>query len=195
MGLSFSKKKKHPPKPYIAADDLTSNELFFGLYGLCEGQIAGLADGGKSIRLDGTPIIGENQQINLAGIEWDFRAGSIDQTPISGFAMVENEMAVGVELRSDKPFVRTINNRELSAVRVCLNFNTLKQHHENGDITGYAISYAIDIQTDGGAFKQVLSETVRGKSSQGYKKSHRIHLPNKGSGEKAVELGELGILL
>lgn len=172
---------------------MTSNELFFGLYGLCEGQIAGLADGGKSIRLDGTPIIGENQQINLAGIEWDFRAGSIDQTPISGFAMVENEMAVGVELHSDKPFVRTINNRELSAVRVCLNFNTLKQHHENGDITGYAISYAIDIQTDGGAFKQVLSETVRGKSSQGYKKSHRIHLPNKGSGEKAVELGELGI--
>ena len=162
------------------------------MYGLCEGQIAGLADGGKSIRLDGTPIIGENQQINLAGIEWDFRAGSIDQTPISGFAMVENEMAVGVELRSDKPFVRTINNRELSAVRVRLNFNALKQHHENGDITGYAISYAIDIQTDGGAFKQVLSDTVRGKSSQGYKKSHRIHLPNKGAGEKAVELGSWG---
>ena len=133
------------------------------MYGLCEGQIAGLADGGKSIRLDGTPIIGENQQINLAGIEWDFRAGSIDQTPISGFAMVENEMAVGVELRSDKPFVRTINNRELSAVRVRLNFNALKQHHENGDITGYAISYAIDVQTDGEAFKQVLSETGRGK--------------------------------
>lgn len=168
------------------------------MYGLCEGQIAGLADGGKSIRLDGTPIIGENQQINLAGIEWHFRAGSIDQTPISGFAMVENEMAVGVELRSDKPFVRTINNRELSAVRVRLNFNALKQHHENGDITGYAISYAIDVQTDGEAFKQVLSETVRGKSSQGYKKSHRIHLPNKGAGEKAVELGgvrKLGILL
>ena len=168
------------------------------MYGLCEGQIAGLADGGKSIRLDGTPIIGENQQINLAGIEWDFRAGSIDQTPISGFAMVENEMAVGVELRSDKPFVRTINNRELSAVRVRLNFNALKQHHENGDITGYAISYAIDVQTDGEAFKQVLSETVRGKSSQGYKKSHRIHLPNKRAGEKAVELGgvrKLGILL
>lgn len=113
---------------------MTSNELFFGLYGLCEGQIAGLADGGKSIRLDGTPIIGENQQINLAGIEWDFRAGSIDQTPISGFAMVENEMAVGVELRSDKPFVRTINNRELSAVRVCLNFNALKQHHEKATL-------------------------------------------------------------
>lgn len=163
---------------------MTSNALFFGLYGLCEGQIAGLADGGKSIRLDGTPIIGENQQINLVGIEWDFRAGTNDQTPISGFAMVENEMAVGVELRSDKPFVRTINNRELSAVRVCLNFNVLKQHHENGDITGYAISYAIDIQTDGGAFKQVLSDTVRGKSLQGYKKSHRIHLPNKGQAKK-----------
>lgn len=139
------------------------------MYGLCEGQIAGLADGGKSIRLDDTPIIGDNKEINFTGVKWQFRAGTNDQTPISGFAMVENEMAVGVELRSDKPFVRTINNCELSAVRVRLNFNALKQHHEKGDITGYAISYAIDIQTNGGAFKQVLSDTVRGKSSQGYK--------------------------
>lgn len=199
MTIHGSKKGSSKPRQPIIAPDSAQSKTFINImYGLGEGEIAGLADGGKSISLDGTPIIGENQQINLAGIEWDFRAGSIDQTPISGFVMVENEMAVGVELRSDKPFVRTINNREPSAVRVRLNFNALKQHHENGDITGYAISHAIDIQTDGGAFKQVLSDTVRGKSSQGYKKSHRIHLPNKGAGEKAVELGgvrKLGILL
>lgn len=111
-----------------------ANERFVDLYGLCEGQIAGLADGGKSIRLDDTPLIGDNGENNFEGVEWHFRAGTNDQTPISGFAMVENEMAVGVELRSDKPFVRTINNRELSAVRVCLNFNALKQHHEKATL-------------------------------------------------------------
>lgn len=93
-----------------------------------------MADGGKSIRLDDTPLIGDNGENNFEGVEWQFRAGTNDQTPISGFAMVENEMAVGVELRSDKPFVRTINNRELSAVRVCLNFNALKQHHEKATL-------------------------------------------------------------
>jgi phage-related protein, tail component len=135
MNIHGSKKGSSKPRqPIIAPDSAQSKTYINILYGLCEGQIAGLADGGKSIRLDGTPIIGENQQINLAGIEWDFRAGSIDQTPISGFAMVKNEMAVGVELRSDKPFVRTINNRELSAVRVRLNFNALKQHHEKATL-------------------------------------------------------------
>lgn len=183
MGL-FSKKKHKQHQPHIASDDLVANERFVDLYGLCEGQIAGLADGYKSVYLDDTPLQNDDGEFNFPNVKVDFRAGSIDQTPISGFAMVENEMAVGVELRSDKPFVRTINNRELSAVRVRLNFNALKQHHENGDITGYAISYAIDIQTDGGAFKQVLSDTVRGKSSQGYKKSHRIDLPNKGQAKK-----------
>lgn len=162
------------------------------MYGLCEGQIAGLASGYKSVYLDDTPLQNDDGEFNFPNVKVDFRAGTNDQTPISGFAMVENEMAVGVELHSDKPFVRTINNHGLSAMRVRLNFNTLKQHHENGDITGYAISYAIDIQTNGGAFKQVLSDTVRGKSSQGYKKSHRIHLPNKGAGKKAVELGGWG---
>lgn len=194
MGL-FSKKKKHPPKPYIAADDLTSNELFFGLYGLCEGEIAGLADGYKSVYLDDTPLQNDDGEFNFTGVKVDFRAGTNDQTPISGFAMVENEMAVGVELHSDKPFVRTINNRELSVVRVHLNFNALKQYHENGDITGYAISYAIDIQTDGGAFKQVLSDTVRGKSLQGYKKI-APHSPAKQRGRrKSGRAGDLGILL
>ena len=76
-------------QPVIAPDSAQSKTFISIMYGLGEGEIAGLADGGKSIRLDGTPIIGENQQINLAGIEWDFRAGSIDQTPISGFAMVK----------------------------------------------------------------------------------------------------------
>lgn len=105
-----------------------------GLYGLREGQIAGLASGYKSVYLDDTPLQNDNGEFNFTGVKWQFRAGTNDQTPISGFAMVENEMAVGVELHSDKPFVRTINNRGLSAVRVCLNFNTLKQHHEKATL-------------------------------------------------------------
>ena len=121
-------------QPIIAPDSAQSKTYIKILYGLGEGEIAGLADGGRSIRLDDTPLIGDNGENNFEGVEWHFRAGSIDQPPISGFAMVENEMAVGVELRSDKPFVRTINNRELSAVRVRLNFNALKQHHEKATL-------------------------------------------------------------
>ena len=51
------KGQQQQQKPNIAKDDLVSTSYFKGLYGLAEGEIAGLADGGKSIFLDGTPLI------------------------------------------------------------------------------------------------------------------------------------------
>lgn len=180
----FKKQKGQAQKPHIAKDDLVSVSYFKGLYGLAEGEIMGLSDGGKSIKLDGTPLINDNGQPNFTGVNWDFRTGTLDQSHIAGFPAVENESNVGVELRSERPFVRAINNRELSAVRVRLNFNALREQKDNGDVVGYAIAYAIDVQTDGGSFVEVLTDTVRGKSSQGYKKSHRIDLPNAGTAKR-----------
>ena len=177
LGIKFKSKNQAPRKPHVAADDLVSNSRFRGIYGLCEGEIYGLADGAKSIRLDGTPIVNSSGQPNFAGVNYEFRTGTVQQEYIKGFASVENEINIGVELRHDRPFVRQINNAELSAVRVRLNFNSLRQQHDNGDITGYAIEYAIDLQVEGGAYQEVLKNTVRGKASSGFKKSHRIDLP------------------
>lgn len=171
------KQKGQSQKPHIAPDDLVSTSYFNGLYGLAEGEIYGLADGGKSIKLDGTPLINDNGQPNFTGVNWDFRNGTLDQTHIAGFSAVENETNVGVELRHDRAWVKAINNRELSAVRVRLNFNALREQKDNGDVVGYAIEYAIDVQTNGGAFNEMLRQAVRGKASQGFKKSHRIELP------------------
>lgn len=177
LGIKFKSKNQAPRKPHVAADDLVSNSRFRGIYGLCEGEIYGLADGAKSIRLDGTPIVNSSGQPNFAGVNYEFRTGTVQQEYIKGFASVENEINIGVELRHDRPFVRQINNAELSAVRVRLNFNSLRQQHDNGDITGYAIEYAIDLQVEGGTYQEVLKNTVRGKASSGFKKSHRIDLP------------------
>ncbi|OOS01589.1 hypothetical protein B0189_11095, partial [Moraxella cuniculi] len=178
MQITGAKKgQKAQQKPQIAKDDLVSTSYFHGLYGLCEGEIAGLADGGKSIRLDGTPLINDNGQPNFTNVDWQFRTGTLDQEHIAGFGGVENERAVGVELRHDRQFIQRINNTSLSAVRVRLNFNALREQKDNGDITGFAIEYAVDVQTDGGVFAEVLRNTVRGKASQGFKKSHRIELP------------------
>lgn len=185
MNIHGSKKQKgQARKPTIATDDLVATSYAQILYGLCEGEIAGLADDGKSIRLENTPLINDNGEPNFEGVSWEFRTGTLDQTHIAGFPSVENEYNIGVELRHDRDWTRQINNRELSAVRVRLNFNALKEQKENGDITGYAISYAIDVQTDGGSFVEVLTDTVRGKASQGYKKAHRIDLPNAGTAKR-----------
>ena len=177
MIYGAKKGSKNNQKPNIAPDSLVSTNIFKGLYGLCEGEIAGLVDGGKSIRLDDTPLINDNGQPNFTGVNWDFRSGTLDQSHIAGFPAVENETNIGVEVRHDRPFVRAVSNKDLSAVRVRLNFNALREQKDNGDITGYAIEYAIDVQTDGGAFVQVLKTVVRGKASQGFKRSHRLDLP------------------
>ena len=185
MNIHGSKKQKgQAQKPQIAPDDLVSTSYAKILYGLAEGEIFGLADGGKSIKLDGTPLINDNGQVNFTGVNWGFRTGTLDQPHISGFSAVENETNVGVELRSDRAWVKQITNRELSAVRVRLNFNALREQKDNGDIVGLSIEYAIDVQTDGGSYQEVLRQTVRGKASQGYKKSHRIDLPNAGTAKR-----------
>lgn len=179
LSLIHGSKKgsKQPHRPHIAPDTLVSQETFKALYGLCEGEIYGLADGGKSIKLDGTPLINDNGQPNFTGVNWEFRAGTLDQNPISGFNSVENEQIIGVELRSDKAWTKAINNRELSAVRVRLNFNSLREQKDNGDVVGLTIEYAFDVQTNGGAFIEVGRFKVSGKSSSGFKRSHRIELP------------------
>lgn len=180
----FKKQAAQTHKPQITPDNLVSVSYFKGLYGLAEGEIYGLADGGKSIKLDGTPLVNDNGQANFTNVNWDFRFGTLDQTHIAGFPAVENETNVGVELRSDRAWVKQITNRELSAVRVRLNFNALREQKDNGDIVGLSIEYAIDVQTDGGSYQEVLRQTVRGKASQGYKKSHRIDLPNAGTAKR-----------
>ena len=85
-GAKRQKQSSH--KPYIQKDTATSTNFYQALYGLSEGEIYGLVDGGKSIRLDGTPIINDNGEPNFPDVSWEFRAVSIDQEHITGFAAV-----------------------------------------------------------------------------------------------------------
>lgn len=179
-GAKRQKQSSH--KPYIQKDTASSTNFYQALYGLSEGEIYGLVDGGKSIRLDGTPIINDNGEPNFPDVSWDFRAGSIDQAHIKGFSSVENEQSINVELRHDRPYTKAINNKQLSAVAIRLGFNALREQKDNGDVVGYRIEYAIDVQTDGGAWEMVLNTAVDDKVSQGYQRSHRIDLPKAQQG-------------
>ena len=86
MNIHGSKKGSSKQRqPIIAPDSAQSKTYINILYGLGEGEIAGLADGYKSVYLDDTPLQNDDGEFNLAGIEWDFRAGSIDQKPHQRF--------------------------------------------------------------------------------------------------------------
>uniref|UniRef100_UPI00359C11F5 TipJ family phage tail tip protein n=1 Tax=Klebsiella pneumoniae TaxID=573 RepID=UPI00359C11F5 len=55
------------------------------------------------------------------------------------------------------------------------------KQEDDGDVVGNTVKYAIDLQTDGGAWQPVLETAVTGKTTSGYERSHRIDLPQAGS--------------
>ena len=170
-------------KPSIAKDSASSVSTTKILYGLSEGEIVGLADGAASIRLEGTPLVDENGQPNFEGVTWDFREGTNEQEYIKGFPDVSNETPIGTELKSTTPWVRAINDTQLSAIRVRFRWDRLLQtNDENGDVTGYKIEYAIDLKTDSSAYREVLNTKIEDKTSAGYERTHRIDLPRATTG-------------
>ncbi|OAD82110.1 hypothetical protein ATN89_21695 [Comamonas thiooxydans] len=165
-------------QPVEAADSLHSTSYARVLDLLSEGEIAGLVNGLQSIYLNNTPLANADGSFNFAGVTADFRAGFQTQDPIPGFPSTESPAAVGVELKAATPWVRSILNRNLSAVRVTLGVDGLsKANTENGDISGHTVNYAIDLQTDGGAWVEVLAAAFTGKTTQQYRRTHRIDLP------------------
>ncbi|GKM11828.1 hypothetical protein NUBL22820_41750 [Klebsiella pneumoniae] len=88
---------------------------------------------------------------------------------------------MGTEVSSKTAWTHTFTNTQLSAVRVRLKWPSLMKQEDDGDVVGNTVKYAIDLQTDGGAWQTVLETAVTGKTTSGYERSHRIDLPQAGS--------------
>ncbi len=166
--------------PTEQPDDLQSVAKAKILVALGEGEFAGQLTG-KNIYLDGTALENADGSQNFSGVTWEFRAGTQAQNYIQGIPGTENEINVGTEVSSATAWTRTFTNTQLSAVRLRLKWPSLFRQEDNGDLVGYSINYAIDLQTDGGTWQTVLNTSVTGKTTSGYERSHRIDLPQAGS--------------
>ncbi|EMG7911786.1 TipJ family phage tail tip protein [Enterobacter cloacae] len=166
--------------PTEQPDDLQSVAKAKILVALGEGEFAGQLTA-KDIYLDGTALENSDGSQNFSGVTWEFRAGTQAQKYIQGIPGTENEISVGTEVSSATAWTRTFTNTQLSAVRLRLKWPSLFKQEDNGDLVGYSVNYAIDLQTDGGTWQTVLNTSVTGKTTSGYERSHRIELPQAGS--------------
>ncbi|HHO0408279.1 TPA: DUF1983 domain-containing protein [Klebsiella quasipneumoniae] len=166
--------------PTEQPDDLQSVAKAKILLALGEGEFAGGLTG-KDIYLDGTPLENADGSQNFSGVSWEFRPGTQAQTYIQGIPGTEDEISVGTEVSSKTAWTHTFTNTQLSAVRVRLKWPSLMKQEDDGDVVGNTVKYAIDLQTDGGAWQTVLETAVTGKTTSGYERSHRIDLPHAGS--------------
>lgn len=180
-GAKAGEQKARQPK--IAPDSAQSKTYIKILYGLSEGEVEGLANGLQSVYLEETPLQNPNGGWNFEDVQADFRHGSNDQTYIEGFPDISSESAIGVELKSDAPWIRAVSNTDLDALNIRFKWGPLRQQNaKNGDVNGYTIKYAIDLQTDGGAWVEVLNTKISDKTSANYERSHRIDLPKADTG-------------
>ncbi|EJL90208.1 host specificity protein J [Pantoea sp. GM01] len=166
--------------PTEQPDDLQSVAKAKILLALGEGEFYGGLSG-KQIFLDGTAIENADGSQNFSGVAWEFRPGTQAQNYIQGIPGTENEIAVGTDISSSTSWIHTFTNTQLSAIRLRLKWPALFRQEDDGDLVGYSLNYAVDLQTDGGSWVTVLNTSVTGKTTTGYERSHRIDLPQAGS--------------
>ncbi len=170
-----------PKTPTEAPDSLRSVAIAKMLIAIGEGEFEGTPTA-RDICLDNTPLQDPQGNMNFPNVKWEWRTGAVDQTSIGGIPSVENETTISTELRSGTPWVRAITNTQLSAVRVRFAWPALQSVDSGGNINGYRIEYKVELATDGGAYQQVLSEAVDGKTTSVYERTRRIDLPKATSG-------------
>ncbi|MBK0078707.1 phage tail protein [Kosakonia sp. S58] len=178
-GAKGGSQKQHTPVEQ--PDSAQSMARCRMLLALGEGEFAGGLDATR-IFLDGTPLGNADGTMNFENVTWDFRPGTQTQTPIPGFAAVENETSIGVSLMKVVPWTHALSNTQIDAVLVRIGIPGLQQQQNNGDIVGTTVKYHIDLAVDGGAFSTVMTRTVTEKLSSLYELTHRINLPKATTG-------------
>ncbi|WP_233098941.1 phage tail protein, partial [Pseudomonas veronii] len=173
--------EEKPKTPTEAPDSLRSVAIAKMLIAIGEGEFEGTPTA-RDIYLDNTPLQDPQGNMNFPNVKWEWRTGAVDQTYIQGIPSIENETTISTELRSGTPWVRAITNTQLSAVRVRFAWPALQSVDASGNINGYRIVYKVELATDGGAYQQVLSESVDGKTTSLYERTRRIDLPRATTG-------------
>ncbi|MDP9944359.1 putative phage tail protein [Enterobacter ludwigii] len=167
--------------PVEQPDDLLSVAKLKMLIAVSEGEIQGDLTA-QNIFLNDTPLANDSGEYNFSGVKWEFRKGTQDQTYIAGMPQVDNELAVGTTVTTTSPWTRQFTNLSLDAIRIKLSVPVQYLYKDNGEMVGTVTEYAIDLSTDGGAWKTVVNGKFDGKTTTEYQRDHRIELPKSTSG-------------
>jgi predicted phage tail protein len=169
----------------LLTDTLKSGELRSRAYAnitdlVSEGEIEGLVDGARSIYLNGTPLQNPDGSYNFTGLSVQARPGTNEQTYIAGTPGVESENSVNTEFTNATSVTRTISNQDVDAVRLTLSVQALFKQKDNGDVVGESVNFAVDLQSNGGGYNEVLNAYFTGKATSKYQRSYRIELTGDG---------------
>lgn len=168
-----------PHTPQETPDSLHSLAKVRMLLALGEGEFENIpteAELRQRVYLGGTPIQNSDGSDNFPGARVEFRPGTQSQDVIHGFAAVESEETVNVEVKFGTPWVKQITDLGLDAVRIRIGIPQLYTQEDNGDMVGGRIDYRITVYTDN-ADPRNFDFAAVGKTMTLYERDHRIELP------------------
>lgn len=128
---------------------------------ISEGEIWGLVDDMKSIYLDKTPVANKDGSFNFKNISFQGTVGTQDQEIMKGFSSAQREINVGVEVKYNKPVIKTVTDKNVTDLRLTLGVRALFKQETNGDTNGTSVSFTIQIGT------KTYTHTFNGKYSAG----------------------------
>lgn len=165
-----------PYKPKEMADNLISINKIKVLLAVSDGE----CDPNFSLKdlyLDNVPVQNADGSKNYEGVYAEFRPGTQDQDYVQGFTDTSSEITVQRDVEFATPFIISVTNKNLSAIRIKMMMRQGVKIEDNGDKVGVFVQYAVDMAVDGGSFREVLLDTFEGKTTSGYDRSRRIDLP------------------
>ena len=192
-GAGGKKSSKSSSRTPVEADDTVNSRAMAAILDLLgEGVIGGLVNGARSIFIDDLPIVNEDGSSNFSGITWDFRDGSQDQTPMSGFDFVETPKSVNIQLKKTHYVTVSIDNDEADRVRVIMKFPSLRSiDKKTGDTNGTTVEYKFQIANGDSTFVDVVAEgeksvgiKLTAKKTGVYCRSYELKLPKPGRAYK-----------
>ena len=161
-------------------DDNLKNKQFLNVIDLVsEGPIEGPVGGMSGFLLNGTPVVDEDGNPNIHGVEVQWRAGTQTQEPLEDFSFVEKEIPVNVEVKKSTPILRTISDQETDRVRFTLGVSALVSQDDKGNQDNATVEMLIEVN-DGSGWVHAEKVTIGpGKISGQYLESHIIDAPKK----------------
>lgn len=131
----------------------------------------------KDLYFDDVPVMNQDGSLNFQNVKAEFRPGTQTQDYIHGFTDTASEITVARDLTAATPYIISVTNKNLSAIRIKILMPRGVTQEDNGDLTGVRVEYAVDMAVDGAEYKEVFYDVIEGKTMSGYDRSRRIDLP------------------
>lgn len=152
--------------------------------GLTKGTTAYMNASMKDMYFNKTPLLRsgasntapQDADFNFDNVTVDTRFGTQNQNYVSGFDAVENEVSVGSSVVFGTPITRTITDVDVDAARITLNFPSLQNITNKGDLLGTTVQLTIGVQYNGGGFTTVISDTITGRTTDLYQRDYIVNL-------------------